>query len=157
MNTAVALCAHLRADDLAQLSIDAGDVLDWWDGPITAIARCPRCDGLALLEMLDWSRSHRVRIHALAGIEGEAVALFQRNRKRGSCDLSRADREVEALFASAGAIERMIALDVEANAVLATAPRPSGLFLPSLPWRERLLREDDTSWFRRLGLDKSTT
>lgn len=155
MNPAVALCAHLRADDLAHLSIDAGDVLEWFDGPITAIARCPLCDGLGLLELLDWSHSHRVRVCAFAALERAAVALFKRNRERGSCDLTRADREVEALFASAGAVERVIALDVEGNAVRATAPRPAGLFLPSAPWRERLPREADAAWFLEVGLEKS--
>lgn len=124
---------------------------------LTAIAQCARCDGLGLLELLDWSRSRRVRIYALAGIERAAVALFERNRERGSCDLSRADREVEALFWSAGAVERVLALDVEGNAVLAAASRPSGLSLPSAPWRERLLEEADASWFMRLGLEKSAT
>jgi hypothetical protein len=153
----VSLCEHLRADDLARLSIDPSDVLAWFDGPITAIARCSRCDGLGLLELLDWSRSHRVRILALAGIERAAVALFHRNRDRGSCDLSRADRELEALVASAGAVERVIALDVEGNTVLATVSRPAGLFLPSAPWHERLLPEADAAWFERLGLDKTAT
>lgn len=155
MNPAVALCAHMRAGDLAQLSIEAADVLEWFDGPITAIAQCPHCDALGLLELLDWSRSHRVRIYALAAIDPAAVALFHRNRERGSCDLARADREVEALFATTGAVERVIALDVEGNTVLATAPRPAGLFLPAAPWRERLLPNADAAWFRELGLEKS--
>jgi hypothetical protein len=156
MNPAVSLCDHLRADDLARLSIDPSGVLDWFDGPITAIAQCPRCDGLGLLELLDWSRSHRLRIYALAGIDRAAVTLFHHNRERGSCDLSRAEREVLALFASAGAVERVIALHVDGNAVLATAPRPPGLFLPDAPWRERLLQQADASWFTALGLEKST-
>ena len=155
MNPAVALCPHLRADDLAQLSIDPARVLEWWGGPVSAVARCDRCDGHGLLEMIDWSRSQRVRIYALAAIEAAAVALFLRNRERGSCDLSRADREVEALFASAGAVERVVALDVDRNVVLATAPRPEGLFLPAAPWRERLLPEADATWFARLGIEKS--
>jgi len=157
MDPALSLCEHLRADDLAQLSIDPARVLDWLDGPITAIAQCPRCDALGLLEVLDWSGSHRVRIYALAGIERAAVALFQRNRERGSCDPARADREVEALFASAGAVERVIALDVEGNTVLASASRPAGLFVPAAPWRERLPPKEDTSWFSVLGLEKAAT
>ena len=157
MNPAVSLCEHLRADDLASLSIDPADVLAWFDGPVTAIAQCPRCGALGLLELLDWSRSHRVRILALAGIERAAVALFHRNRERGSCDVSRADREVEALFASAGAVERVIALDCDDDAVLATVSRPDGLHLPSAPWQDRLLPETDATWFERLGLDKAAT
>jgi hypothetical protein len=155
MNPAVALCPHLRADDLAHVSIETTGGLDWFDGPVTAVTRCERCDGHGLLELLDWSRSRRVRIFALAAIEPAAVALFLRNRARGSCDLSRADREVEALFASAGAVERVLAVDVDRSDVLATAPRPDGLFLPAAPWRERLLPEADATWFARLGLDKS--
>jgi hypothetical protein len=156
MNPSVTLCPHLRADDLAQLAIDPPDVLDWFDGPITVVARCEHGDGHALLELLDWSRSHRVRIFAMAAIEPAAVALFLRNRARGSCDLSRADREVEALFASAGAVERVVALD-DHNNVLATIARPDGLFLPAAPWRERLLPEADASWFAALGIDKAAS
>jgi hypothetical protein len=155
MNPAVALCPHLRADDLAQLAIDPSGILDWYDGPVTAVARCPHDDGHALLELLDWSRSHRVRIFALAAIDPAAVVLFLRNRARGSCDLSRAEREIEALFASAGAVERVVALDVDRNAVLATIARPAGLFLPAAPWRERLLPEMDASWFTALGIEKA--
>jgi len=155
MNPARSLCPHLRANDLAKVSIDPAGVLDWFDGPVTAIARCDRCDGLALLEMLDWSHSHRVRIFAAAAIEPAVVALFHRNRERGSCDLARADREVESFFASAGAVERVIALDVDRNEVLATKSRPDQLFLPSALWRERLPPETDTTWFEALGLDKS--
>jgi hypothetical protein len=155
MNPAASLCPHLRADSLAALSIDAADVLDWFDGPITAVARCDRCGALGLLELLDWSRSHRVRVYALAAVDAAGLALLQRNRERGSCDLSRADREVEAFFASAGAVERVIALDVDRNEVLATLPRPAQLFLPNAPWRERLPSDTDTTWFRALGLDKS--
>ncbi len=157
MNPAVGLCPHLRSDALAHLAIDAAGVLEFWNGPITAVARCARCDGLGLLELLDWSRSQRVRIYALAAIEPAAVALFLRNRARGSCDLSRADREVEALLASAGRVERVLALDVDRSAVLATASPPEGLFLPAAPWRERLLPEADASWFARLGLDKTAS
>jgi hypothetical protein len=51
----------------------------------------------------------------------------------------------------------VLALDVEGNAVLAAASCPSGLSLPSAPWRERLLEEADASWFMRLGLEKSAT
>ena len=140
MNPAVALCPHLRADDLAHLSIDPAGMLEWWDGPVTAVARCDRCDGRGVLELLDWSRSHRVRIFALAAIEPAAVALFLRNRERGSCDLARADREVEALFASAGAVERVIAVDVEPETFM--APPLTDLtwaMLASMPWAKTLI------------------
>ena len=157
MNPDLSLCPHLRADTLAALGIDPADVLEWFDGPVSAVARCERGDGLGLLALLDWSCSHRVRIYALAAIDAAALALFRRNRERGSCDLSRADRETEAFFASAGPVERVIALDADRNAVLATAPRPAGLFLPVAPWRERLPPETDTAWFETLGIDKSAS
>lgn len=136
------------------LSCEPDDVLEWHDGPVVAVARCRDCAGRALLELLDWSRSRRVRVFTLAALEADAVALFQRNRARGSCDLGRAERELEALLFSAGPVERVVALDVESHAVVATAPR-ADLRLPGGPWHERVLTEDEPLWFARLGLSKA--
>ncbi len=155
MNPEVELCEHLRSVDLAELAIEADDVLDWYDGPITAIARCARCQRLGVLDMLDWSRSHRIRVFALAGLEPQPLAVYRRNVEKGSCDLGRLDGETAALCSCAGPVERLIALDVQTNTVVAAVPRPTGLGLPDAPWRERLLAEEDSSWFDRLGLGKS--
>lgn len=155
MKSDVALCEHLSSLELAELPVGSRDVLDWSDGPVTAIARCPACPRLGLLEMLDWSRSHRVRIYALAGLEPESLAVYQRNAARGSCDPSRLEQETAALLAAAGRVERLIALDVDGNAVLRAVPPPAGFRLPQAPWQERLLPEDDESLFSQLGIQKS--
>jgi hypothetical protein len=155
LNPSLALCAHLRSDSLASLRCEPRDVIDWDDGPVLAAARCPACGGAALLELLDWSRSRRVRVFALAAIDPAAVALFQKNCGRGSCDLARAGRELEALLFSAGPVERLVALDADTGEVVASAPREPGVPLPSGPFRERVLPEGDTLWFSRLGLAKT--
>lgn len=156
MNPDLALCRHLTSPRLASLSIDAGDVVEWDDGPVVAVARCAVCGGAALLELLDWSATRRVRVYSLAGLDAAAIALFRRNQERGSCDLQRQSRELEALLFSAGPVERIVALDVETRAVLASGPRSPALRLPAAPWRERIPARDDVTWFAGLGLDKAS-
>lgn len=155
MNPDLTLCRHMTSSRLASVSIDAGDVLEWDDGPVVTVARCAVCSGAALLELLDWSATRRVRVYALAGLDAAAIALFRRNQERGSCDLQRQAREFEALLFSAGPVERIVALDVETRAVLASAPRSAALKLPAGSWRERIPARDDVTWFARLGLDKA--
>jgi len=149
----VSLCPHLAGEPPA-LAIASDDVLDWLDGPITAVASCPRCGGLALLEMLDWSASRAVRVYAVAALAPEPFALYRRNARRATCDVGRLAEETEALFACAGRVERLLALAVADGAVLASAP-VAGLPLPVKPWPERLPPAGDGSWFARLGLDKA--
>jgi hypothetical protein len=150
----VTLCAHLASRDLAALPIGSRDILEWYDGPVTAVARCPECSQLGLLELLDWSRGHRIRIYALAGLESESLAVYQRNAARGSCDPGRFEQETAALLACAGPVQRLIVLDLDGNAVLWSAPPPADFRFPETPWRERLRSEADGSWFARLGIEE---
>jgi hypothetical protein len=156
MNPDVALCRHLASPALAALRIEPDDVIEWDGGPVLAVARCAVCGGAALLELLDWSATRRVRVFASSGIDPEAIALFVRNRERGSCDLQRQARETEALLFSAGPVERILALDVETRAVLASAARSAAVPVPSVPWRERIPAASDATWFARVGLDKAS-
>jgi hypothetical protein len=141
---------------LRELPLASADVLEWSDGPVTAIARCRRCDGLGLVELLDWDGDHRVRIFGLAAFAPGPLAVYERNVQRGSCDPGRAAREAEALLASAGPVERLVALDVATGLVLATAERSRDVVLPRGAWQERLPASGDASWFSRLGLGKAT-
>jgi hypothetical protein len=154
MDPGVSLCEHLRSPTLGELPIDPADVLDWSDGPVTAVARCRACGGAALLEMLDWSRSRRVRIFALSALAADAFGLYRRNLERGSCDATRARREAEALLSAAGPVERLVALDLDESRIVRGVARPADLRVPDGAWEERLPRPDDASWFERLGLEK---
>jgi hypothetical protein len=151
----VALCPHLRAER-PELRVASDDVFAWSDGPITAVARCAACPGLALLELLDWSASGRVRVYAAAGLEPEPLAVYRRNRRSASCDAGRLERETAALLACAGPPERLLALDVRAAPrVLASAAAPERLALPDAPWPRRLLAPEDATWFAPVGLAKA--
>lgn len=152
MNPDVTLCEHLASDSLAVLAVAPDDVLEWQDGPIVAVVRCPVCGRAGLLEMLDWSDDQRVRVHALAGLDPAAFALFRRNAERGSCDLARRRHEIEALVASAGPAERLIAREAVAGAVLRSAAWPADVAPPSDSWQQRVSRARDSGWFARLGL-----
>jgi hypothetical protein len=150
VNPAVSLCAHLADAALASLAIAPDDALAWQDGPITAVARCPICGAAGWLDLLDWREDGRTRVYALAAIDPAAVALYQRNVARGSCDLARKERELEALAASAGPPERLVATDAASGAVLRSVAWPAGVVLPSDTWQERVMR-GDSIWLDAVG------
>jgi len=156
MKPDVTLCEGLRSGDLAIRPIEIDSILDWYDGAITAVVRCSQCSTIGLIEMVDWSRRLNVRIYALSGLESGSLRTYEHNVARGSCDLARRRLEEEALLASTGPPERLLALDVRSNSVVAAAPWPSDLTFPVEPWRERVPSADDASWFSRVGLDKSS-
>lgn len=145
MNPALRLCAHLASSALSALPLQPDDVLDWYDGPLLAVARCADCDGAALLEFLDWRAGGRERVFAMCAIDAEAVALHARDVRRGSCDLSRAARELEALVASAGPPERLVAR-AQDGSVCASVPWPAGATLPREDLRERVTRTGTSRW-----------
>jgi predicted aminopeptidase len=151
VNPAISLCAHLAGDALAALPVAPDDALEWHDGPIVAVVRCPACGRAGLIELLDWAAGGRTRIYALAGIDPAAVALYQRNVARGSCDLARRQREAEALIASAGRPERLVARDTD-GAVVRSVAWPADLTMPAGTWQERVQR-GDAAWRERVGLE----
>lgn len=148
----MALCGHLASDALAALPVDPADVLEWQDGPIAAVVRCAVCDGAGLLELLEAGEAGTLRVYALSGIAREAVALWRHNAVRGSCDLARRERELEALVASAGPAARVVARDASSGAVLRSAPWPAGRAAPEGAWQERMAAREDRGWFAALGL-----
>jgi hypothetical protein len=146
MDPSVSLCAHLADDALASLAVAPDDALAWQDGPIAAVVRCPVCGAAGWLDLLDWRDGGRTRAYALAGIDPAAVALYQRNVARGSCDLARRERELEALVASTGPAQRLAAVDAGSGAVLRSVAWPAGAKLPVDTWQERVVR-GGSEWF----------
>ncbi len=157
MNTDLVLCRQLASPRLVSVLPTPEDCLEWYDGPVIAVVRCPSCDSAALVVMLDWSRRTGVRIFAMAALDPAAFALFQRNCERGSCDASRLASEWHALWATAGAAERLLAVDVATGEVLVNVPHPGVSGLPTEPWTERLPPEHDTRWFELVKLAKAAT
>jgi hypothetical protein len=151
VDSAVALCAHLASDALAALPVEPDDVLEWQDGPIAAVVRCSECGGAGLIELLDWSEGGRLRVYSLAGIAPAAVALWRRNLARGSCDLARRERELEALVASAGPVQRLVARDASSGAVRRSAPWPAARPAPEGAWQTRVTAREDGGWLATLG------
>jgi len=151
VNPAIALCPHLAADSLAALAVAPDDALEWHDGPIVAVVRCPVCGGAGLIDLLDWTEGGRTRVYALGGIDPAAVALYHRNVARGSCDLARRQREVEALVASAGPPERLVAREAE-GAIVRSVAWPPGVAPPGDTWQERIQR-GSAAWRERVGLE----
>jgi hypothetical protein len=156
MRDDLALCAHLAAlgSGAAPFTLAPDEIFDWYDGPVEAVARCKTCGACGWLELLDWDPRRRLRIFALAAIRDADVRLYLRDRARGSCDVARARSELEALAASAGAFERIVALELPGLRVLAAAAVAPGLALPCGPWAERIPAPADGRWFAPLGLAK---
>lgn len=151
MKPEVRLCAHLAALDLKELPLDPADILDWYDGPVTAVTRCTRCPKIGFLELLEGDPAAGTRRFTLAGLEPEAFALYRRDVDRGSCDPARLARETAALHAATGPAERLVTLRVSDGALARVEPAPAGFHLPDVSRDQRLAaragwsvwREDD--------------
>ncbi|HEM46531.1 MAG TPA: hypothetical protein ENO23_05735 [Alphaproteobacteria bacterium] len=156
MNPARELCPHLASETLPALPLAPDDVLEAWDGPAVACARCAVCAEGVLLVMVAWRPGDRVRVFSLAGIDPADVAVYRRNVARGSCDLARFEQETAALHACAGPVERLVALDVDTGRVLASAPRPADWRAPAEDWDARCVADGAGGWYVRLGVGPAT-
>jgi hypothetical protein len=154
MRADVALCAHLQ-EPVPPLRIEPDEILLYDEGPVEGIVRCRRCAAPGWIELIDQGHDRAIRVFALAGLRAADVAVYLRNIQKGSCDLARRGAEAEALAASAGPFERLVAWSVPEARPLAAATLPEAPALPGGAWRERLRAAamDDT-WFERLGLEK---
>jgi hypothetical protein len=138
------------------LRIEPDEILLFDEGPVEGIARCNRCDAPGWIELIDCSPDRTLRVFALAGLRAGDVAVYLRNAQKGSCDLTRRGAEAEALAASAGPFERLVAWHVPGARPLAAAVLPEPAALPLGEWRERLLATaSDATWFVHLGLEKA--
>jgi hypothetical protein len=150
-----ALCAHLAALAPGAAMPETAHAFSFQSGAIDGVVRCRACGAQALLRMLDWAPpAFTTRIYSLAALREADVALYLRNLARGSCQVSRASAELDALIASAAACERLVALDVASERVLASAPLPRGVSGEPAPFPARLPHASDTRWFAALGLAK---
>lgn len=155
MRVDVALCAH-QGGSPPPLRIEPDEILLFDDGPVEGIARCNRCEAPSWIELIDCSPDRTLRVFAMAGLRTEDVAVYLRNAQRGSCDLTRRGAEAEALTASAGPFERLVAWDVSSARPLAAVSLRAPAELPAGAWRERLrATARDTTWFEHLGLEKA--
>ncbi len=159
MKPEASLCAHLAAarPGAAAFAIAPEDALAWQDGPLDAIARCKTCEHGALLQLVDWSRTGEVRVFALSGLLAVDLAVYARGRRSASCDVQRAEAELDALVSCAGPCEALVACDASAAQVVAQAPFPAALPAPRGAWSQRLPPPHDARWFAPLGLPKSAT
>jgi hypothetical protein len=130
-------------------------VLDAQGAATDAVVRCRRCRAAALLRLLDGAGPElRLRVYSLAPVAADAASLLRRDLARGSCDLARPARELEAFLACAGPALRILALDVHEGRLLAIAPPPAGRRVPVRSWRAGLPEPGDASWFEAVGLAK---
>jgi hypothetical protein len=124
-----ALCPHLAAalPGRAPFTLAPGEIVAWQDGPLEAVVRCRSCDACGWLQLVDRNLQQELRSFALAALRIDDVALYFHNRARGSCDVGRARAELEALAASAGPFELLVALNLDATELVAVAAYPPEL------------------------------
>ena len=157
MNPELALCAHFSALAAGDVSPEIAHAFLFQNGPIDAVVRCRDCGAHALLRLLDWAPpGYALRVYALAALRAEDTALFLRNLERGSCQVARASAELAALIAAAGPNERIAALDVAHERVVAAAVQPHGAIREPGDFPARLPRAQDARWFAALGIEKTT-
>ena len=155
MNPDLALCPHFAGLAAGSPLPEIAHAFLFQDGPIDAIARCRSCGAHALLRLLDWAPARfSLRVYSLASLRAEDSALFLRNVERGSCQVSRASAELDALIAAAGPSTRLVALDLARERVAASAALPTSASGEPGAWPARLPRESDARWFTALGLEK---
>jgi hypothetical protein len=156
MRPAPSLCPHLDAlaPGAAPFTLAPEEIFDFWHGPVEAVARCASCGACAWLELLDEEPVGRTRIFALAPILDADVALYLRDRARGSCDVARGRAELEALAAASGPVAWLVALAPEERRVVAAERVGPELALPRGAWPARMPAPEDARWFARLGLAK---
>jgi hypothetical protein len=157
MRAGLALCPHLAGiapGPAPPFTLAPGEILDWSDGPVEAVVRCRVCGACGWLELLDWDPRRPLRVFALAAVRETDVALYLRDRARGSCDVARERAELEALAASCGPFERIVALELPELRVVAAADAGPAFAPPAGAWSERIPAREDARWFTRLGLAK---
>lgn len=49
-------------------------VLDYYDGPISGVAQCARCDAAYVFQMLDWDEDQDIRTYSLSPLPSESFA-----------------------------------------------------------------------------------
>lgn len=146
MRSELALCPHLAAMAVGAVAFTLApdEILEFDGGPVEAVVRCRSCGACGWLQLVDREPSAGLRIFALAALRADDVALYFRNRARGSCDVARGRAELEALVACAGPFERVLALDCEALRIEAVAQHPPDAGAGA-----------DGRWLERLGLTKA--
>lgn len=136
----------------ADTKLDVQFVLDQWQGPTDAVVRCGVCGEVALLRLLHWSgRNLCTRIYALASIDSAAFAVFVRNMRSASCDLSRHGAEVQALMATAAPVSEGLIVLVPEMQVLATLDLGEIGKIAIKSWRDIAPVENDPRWLAILS------
>lgn len=122
--------------------------LEFDNGPIEVIVRCKGCERFLLLEMIDWAgHALQSRVYRVSRLDDEAVARFAHDVQRGYCDVNRVRNEWVALANSSQLTPRLIALDVDKEAVL--GQRDVDLqTIPRAYWRDVVGAEQ--AWLRRV-------
>lgn len=155
MNPELDLCPHLARLSAYAFQPEVVHAFLFQDGVIDAIVQCPDCQSYALMRLVDWAPpEYALRIYALSALQRDDCALYLRNVARGSCQVSRASAELEALVAAAGPVQELFAVDTRREKVISSGRPTPELAREPGPFPEQLPAANDARWFEHLGLDK---
>jgi ribosomal protein S18 acetylase RimI-like enzyme len=155
VNPELKLCPHFSRLSAYDFQPDSVHTFLHQDGVIDAIVQCGECRAYALMRMLDWAPpEYALRVYGLSALGSEDCAIYLRNVARGSCQVSRASAELEALVAAAGPMQELLAVDTRREKVISSGRPTPELAREPGPFPERLPAQDDARWFEHLGLDK---
>jgi hypothetical protein len=135
-----ALCEHVQPGTwpfLVRLALD--EHLGFTD----ALVACRHCGATYLLEMLDWLDQDRVMRVSLPPADRTDSVIH--DIERGSCDLTRAGREIHHLRTSTPLCRLLLLVDWRGPTITAIVDAPSQERLPGVSWRELPC---DGSWVR---------
>lgn len=133
------LCVHIATAAHEPYPFELDIVLDDQSGFTDAVVECRTCAQSVLLEMLEWSGKHyEERVYRTSLVPADAVALFRKNRARGSCDVKRSGAEAHAFTHLAELTPWLVALDLGKREMLGATRLPSGTDVPIVSWRELL-------------------
>ncbi len=111
------LCRHVAESAPGARPFAVDLVLEERGGLTEALVHCRRCDAAYLITAIA-ERGPRLthRTFAIASVPRGVAAAFRRDIERGSCDVSRAGAEREAVVAQAVSLGASIDLDIEGMA-----------------------------------------
>ena len=142
-----ALCHHFADAVDAPFPFDVEIVLDDQAGFTDAVVTCRYCGQHVLLELLEGGGARfEARVYRASLVPTQAVALYLKDRARGSCDVKRAGAEAHAFTSLAELTPHLVALDLGAREVSGVVRLPDGVDVPMTSWRERSAAATANMW-----------
>jgi hypothetical protein len=160
------LCEHLISYIPGATPFEVAHEISYYDGTVEAVVRCAACGRLALLQMIDWSPRHDVRVHALSAVAVHDLEEYLEQQLappypdpftepgRWQAAADRYQEILDRLCSRAGPPQQLLACSAFSAQRLAAVPFPAVSVSLLGDWILRIPAEEESLWFEQLGLDK---